>query len=169
MWNIISAYAVREWHVIRNAPAAFAVCLIVGVTIVELGTWAAFSWSYGSVIAQKNAIIDGQKERIDGLEAKIKEKTQPPNSPASRDPDGIYQLGVQVGSVLQPNRDESKGIATFGAIVGATKFNAERDFEYRDLVLHIKSLGTETRGSIAGQQSRAITQVTCEIVGRVPR
>jgi hypothetical protein len=134
-----------------------------------LGMWTAFSWAYGSVIAQKNAIIDGQKARIDGLEAKIKDKPQPPNLPASRDPDGIYQFGVQVGSVLQPNSDESKGIATFGAIVGATKFNAERDFEYRDLVLHIKSFGTETRGSIAGQQSRALNQVTCEIVGHVSR
>ena len=88
-------------------------------------------------------------------------------APIARDPDGIYQLDAQVGSVQSPEVDESKGIATFAAIIAAAKLNIERDFVYRDFVLHIKSFGTASRSNISGQVNRAFGQVVCEIVGRV--
>jgi hypothetical protein len=57
----------------------------------------------------------------------------------------------------------------FGTIIGAVKFNQNNNFEYRDFILHVKSIATETGASFAGQAvGRALNQVTCEIVGRVP-
>lgn len=155
---------------ILRAPAAFAACLIVGLIIMGGGMWAAFSWAYGNILSQKDATIENQKTRIDGLEARVKElgSLKSP-APVTRDPDGIYQFDVKVGTVQAPEVDESRGAASFGAIVGATNFNIEHDFDYRDFVLHLKSFGTASGAVTAGQVNRAFGQVVCEIVGRVSR
>jgi hypothetical protein len=173
MWLLdrFAEYAGPEWRAVQQAPIAFIVCLCV----IAAGMWVVFNWAYGSVISQKNAIIENQKTRVDGLEAKIKELQQSaaiPSQPSPlapiRNPDGIYQFGAQVGEVRSAQVDESTGSVTFGSIIGTITFNAERDFEYRDFILHVKSYAAEMRASIAGQTGRALNQVTCEIVGRVP-
>jgi hypothetical protein len=163
LWDWLIEHVMQHGRALRDAPLVFVAVLVIAFI---LSSWVN-SARYEGVLDQKNATIEGLKSQIDNLRSVSLPQQKP--APAARDPDGIFQMGVQVGSVLQPHSDESKGVATFGAIIGATKFNAERDFEYRDLVLHIRSLGTETRGSIAGQQSRALNQVTCEIVGHVSR
>jgi hypothetical protein len=170
MWARLQDYVLREWRVIQRAPWAFGACLAVGLVLMGLGMWGAFSWAYGSILSQKDATIESQRSRIDGLETTVRElRSSSPRSPApiARDPDGIYQLDAQVGSVQSPEVDESKGITTFAAIIAATKLNIERDFVYRDFVLHIKSFGTASRSNISGQVNRAFGQVVCEIVGRV--
>jgi hypothetical protein len=170
MWARLQDYVLREWRVIQRAPWAFAACLAVGLVLMGLGLWGAFGWAYGSILSQKDATIESQRSRIDGLEATVRElRSSSPRSaaPIARDPDGIYQLGAQVGSVQAAQVDESKGMVTFGAIISAVKLNAEHDFEYREFVLHIKSFGTEARAAVAGQINRSLGQVACEIVGRV--
>lgn len=170
MWARLQDYVLQEWRVIQRAPGAFAACLVAGLLLSGFGIWGAFSWAYGSVLSQKDATIESQRNRIDGLEATVRElRSSSPSPPATavRDPDGIFQFGQQVGSVKSAQVDESRGIAQFGAIVGAVKFNADSNFEYRDFVLHVKGFAAETRASVAGQAGRSLVQVTSEIVGRV--
>ena len=156
MWARLQDYVLKEWRVIQRAPWAFAACLAVGLILMGLSIWGAFSWAYGSILSQKNATIESQKTRIDDLEATIRElrSSQPSPAPIARDPDGIYQLGAQVGSAQSPQVDESRGTVSFGAIVQAVKLNADRDLEYRDLVLHIRGIRTVTSGNLAGQVYR---------------
>jgi hypothetical protein len=157
---------------LRDAPIVF-------VAVILIAAFASYWLSgvrYEGVLDQKNGTIEALKTQLSGLQDQVKTlqqqlehrgQQQAPSVPV-RDPDGIYQFGVQVGSVQGPQVDESHGTISFGAIVGAVKLNTDRDFEYRDLVLRINGFATETRAGMAGQAvGRALSQVTCEIVGRV--
>jgi hypothetical protein len=83
-----------------------------------------------------------------------------------RDPDGIYQLGRQVGTVELPEVDESKSTISFHRIIGAVNFNPNQDFEYRDYILHIRGISAETGGDFSGQRTRALWDVRTDIVAR---
>ena len=56
----------------------------------------------------------------------------------ARDPDGIYQFGIQVGTGQMAQADESRGLVRFATISGAVKFNEKKEFEYRNFVLRVK-------------------------------
>jgi hypothetical protein len=154
----------QNGRALRDAPLVFVASLLIAF---GLAYWLV-GIRYQGVLDQKTGTIENLKTEIDGLRGQLAARPQPPlNQTPLRDPDGIYQLGAQVGSVQSPQVDETRGMVTFNAIVAATRLNADRDFEYRDFVLHIKSLGAETRSSVSGQINRALHQVVCEIVGRV--
>jgi hypothetical protein len=172
IWAKLLDHLMQNGRAIRDAPLVFVAALIIAF---GLSFWVS-GLKYDGVLAQKDGTIEGLKTQVSELQDRImsleqqlakRPQIQLPSTPPARDPDGIYQLGAQVGSVQFAQVDESRGIVMFGGIVGAVKLNADRDFEYRDFVLHIKSFGTDGRSSVAGQVNRALGQVVCEIVGRV--
>lgn len=164
-------YVMQNFRTLIDAPIVFAAVLLIA--------FAASYWfnglRYQGTLDQKQSTIDMLKAQNDGLQDRLKDVQQkladrPAAAPQvipARDPDGIYQLGMQVGSADMAQTDESHGVVTFGRIIGAVKLNVDRNLEYRDFVLRFKSMGAETRASMSGQSSRMLVQVTCEIVGRV--
>jgi hypothetical protein len=153
----------KEWPVISGAPWSFAAAVIVLTGALATGIWLLMEIKYGGTLTAKDATIEILKTQIATLP-----KSAPPVIPA-RDPDGIYQLGQQVGLVQLPQVDETRGIVLFGAITKAMKLNTDKDFEYRSFILHIKgSPGTVTTTKMAGEINRSFQQVACEIVGRTP-
>jgi len=142
---------------------------------------------YQSVITQKDAAIGSQQVTIANLNStvldlraeianfrtKLAEKSLPSTAGASqaaqRDLDGIYQFGHQVGSVAAAEVSLSTGTVTFGRIFNAAGFDASKDFEYKDLVLHVNKVANETSLSLSGGPSqRALWHVGCDVVGRRP-
>jgi regulator of replication initiation timing len=55
-----------------------------------------------------------------------------------RDPDAIYQLGVEVGRVTGASEDRAASTITFDSIEGGN-FDRGKEFDYRDLTLMVKS------------------------------
>jgi hypothetical protein len=174
IWAKLLDHLMQNGRALRDAPLVFIAALIIGF---GLSFWVN-GLRYEGVLAQKDGTIERLKTQVSELQDRIgnlerqlasRPQTQPPAAASARDPDGIYQLGAQVGSIQSAQIDESRGTVWFGAITGAAKFNADSNFEYRDFVLHVKSLGAEARTNLAGQVNRALQQVTCEIVGRVSR
>jgi hypothetical protein len=172
IWAKLLEHLMQNGRALRDAPLGFVAVLVIAF---GLSYWVN-GLRYEGVLAQKDGTIEGLKVRVSELKDRIivleqqltnRPLAQPPSAAPARDPDGVYQLDVQVGSAQSPHVDESKGTVTFGGIIGAAKLNVERDFEYRDFILHVRSFGTETRASIAGQVNRALGQVVCEIVGHV--
>lgn len=168
---------------LTEAPAATAIAaaLIAGVL------YATFNWMYQSVITQKDAAISGQQITITNLNStvsdlraeiasfriKLAEKSVRTDAGAAqavqRDLDGVYQSGHQVGSVIGAEVSLSTGKVTFGRIYNAASFAASKDFEYKDLVLHVDQLAGEIMGTMfGGPPQRALLHVACNVVGRRP-
>jgi hypothetical protein len=155
----------QNGRALRDAPVVFLATLLIAL----VASYWLIGLRYEGVLDQKNGTIEALKTQVAGLQQQLGITPHAQSAPSVpvRNPDGIYQFDVQVGLVEAPDRDDGRGIVSFGAIVGAVKLNTDRDFEYRDLVLHIRNFATETRSVITGQQGRALNQVTCEIVGHV--
>jgi hypothetical protein len=174
IWAKLLEHLTQNGRAIRDAPLVFVAVLIIAF---GLAFWVS-GLRYEGVLAQKDGTIERLKVQVSVLQDRImnleqqltsRPQAQSPSAAPTRDPDGIYQFGVQVGSVTSPQVDESRGMVWFGTIIAAVKFNQNNNFEYRDFILHVKSIATETGASSAGQAvGRALNQVTCEIVGRVP-
>lgn len=93
----------------------------------------------------------------------------PPSRP--RDPDTIYQLENPVGTVERVSVDLSNGVVVFDLIRGAINLNADRDFQYRNYVLHVTQFAAEM-GNRDGPQGRwlerRLARVICRIVNGLP-
>jgi hypothetical protein len=167
IWSKAIDYLVQNARVLLDAPLVFIAALLLA--------WGAAYWlqglRYQGTVDQKQSTIDGLKSQIDGLKdqiASLQLKIQERPSPrAAADPDGIFQLDAQVGTVRGVQIDESQSLVFFSQIVGAIRFDTSKDFRYRGFRLHVKTLGIDSVGSINGERSRMVGQVTCEIVGRV--
>ena len=166
-------YLLQNFRILLEAPVVFIAVLLLSF----FGSYWLIGLRFQGTIDAKTSTIENLKARIDALQTKIVDiepqngakGATPKNLTSARDPDGVFQLGSQVGTVQLPQIDESRGIVAFGSIVGAVKFNIDKDFEYRDYVLHVKSFEKETRASIAGDVKRGLYQVTCEIIERKTR
>jgi hypothetical protein len=98
--------------------------------------------------------------------AKLSSQSEPQSSAShNRGPDGIYQLGQQVGTAESPQIDGSKSTVFFQKIVGAMNLNNDREFEYRKYVLRIRGELGETTSDLSGQRNRTLFAVRCDIVG----
>lgn len=178
MWKWLEAigeFAVTNWRVVRDAWGAFLVwCAIAAVAlwwvqgkIVELQIINLQSEK--STLTTRVTVLEGQNRDLASqlASAKAPASTPEPLKKTERDPDGIYQFGAQVGSVQFPQVNESSGIVVFAAITGAPKLNANREFEYRNMVLKIREFHRDSQSNLGGRVDRALGDVTCEIVGRI--
>jgi hypothetical protein len=138
--------SVDRW-VLRYGSLVMAGLLFVGGMVFQ--SW----WSKPAINVQSSPIT-----------ARSQTDAAPPSP--TRDPDGIYQLGRQVGTVELPEVDESKSTISFRRIVGAVNFNPNQDFEYRDYILHIRGISAEAGGDFSGQRIRALWDVRTDIVAR---
>jgi hypothetical protein len=146
IWAKLLEHLMQNGRALRDAPLVFLAVLLLACGVAY---WLT-GLRYQGVLDQKSGTIESLKTQIDGLQVTVRDlqqqlaaRSQPQSKqPFVRDPDGVYQLGAQVGSVQFSQIDESKGIVTFGSITGAVKLNTDRDFEYRDLILHIRSIGS---------------------------
>jgi hypothetical protein len=165
IWAKLLDHLMQNGRALRDAPLVFVAVIILAF---GLSFWIN-GLRYEGVLAQKDGAIEGLKTQVSGLQQQL--ANRPQGSPSAtapiRDPDGVYQLGVKVGSVQSPQVDEAKGMVIFDAIIDAVKLNADHDFEYRDFVLHIRNLRGFANSTIAGQKGRSLSTVMCEIVGRV--
>jgi hypothetical protein len=148
--------------VIKGAPASFALAVIFSCIPMGLLIWKGVDAIYSERISILQVTIQSKDERISKLSTQKIDSI----SPSARDPDGIYQLGKQVGTVEVPEVDESKSTISFHRIVGAVNFNPNQDFEYRDYILHIRGISAETRGDFSGQRTRALWDARTDIVAR---
>ena len=73
-----------------------------------------------------------------------------------RDPDGIYQNGVEVSRVTGASEDRAASTVTFESIEGGN-FDRAKEFDYRDLTLVVKS----QKGAMTSLTGRGVqTQLT---------
>ncbi|WIM09331.1 hypothetical protein [Enhydrobacter sp.] len=103
--------------------------------------------------------------RIAALEAEVARLEAEP-LPPSRDPDAIFQQGVQVGRVVLALADPATGSASFQQIVEAADFDASAEFDYRDWVLRLEGVGGDARSQIGGTRQRTLSRVVCRIERR---
>ena len=161
-------YLATNIRALREAPLIF----VATVWIVFVAAYFVVEWRYAAILERRNAAIDILRARLVVAERsaeELREKLAAASQPTQgRAPDGVYQFGMQVGAVQQPRIDEAAGMAWFVAITGASKLKVERDIEYRDLVLHIRTVGIESQPTVAGQATRSLQMVTCDIIDRVP-
>jgi hypothetical protein len=171
LWSKAVDYLMQNARTLLDAPLVF-------VAVLALAFGLAYWFSnlrYQGALDQKDATIQSLRTQLDGvqrtvsdLQARMADLTRSrPHEASAVDPDGAYQFDEQVGTVHDAQVDESQGLASFSSITNAASFNLQKDFRYRKLLLHVKSVGAESLASISGVRTRAIFQVKCDIVGRV--
>jgi hypothetical protein len=156
LWDSMQEYAWNQGRVIKQAPASFALAVLLACIPIGFVMWRGIDALYNERIAVLQATI----QQLNALKAEVIPSAR------TRDPDGVFQLGQQVGRVDLPEIDESKSIAQFHRITGAANFNTSREFEYRNYVLRIRTIAGETTGDLAGLRTRALVGVECDIVDR---
>jgi hypothetical protein len=156
LWDAFLDRAWDEGRVIKQAPASFALAVLLSCIPISFFAWRIVDAIYNERIAVLQATIQQ-------LSAKRPDSPAPPDH---QDPDGIFQLGKQVGSVELPQVDESRSKVVFQRITGAVNFNSNREFEYRNYTLRVRNIGAETKGDFSGQRSRALVGVECEILDK---
>lgn len=175
-------YLMQNARILWDAPLVFVATTVLAFGVAYFLVTLRFQGVVDqrtAALEQKAATIESLKAQIDSLQDRLKDRQQQlalrpappePSSSAStaRDPDGIYQFGLQVGTGQMAQTDESGGFVRFGTISGAVKFNEKKEFEYRNFVLRVKEIGAVLIAHMAGQANRQLVQVTCEIIGRVP-
>jgi hypothetical protein len=89
-----------------------------------------------------------------------------PPQPTSRDPDGLYQLNQEVGSVGPANIDQANSTVTFQGVRSAGKLDPTREVEYRDFILRCEGLPmAPPANSFSGTVISMSTEAHCKIVG----
>jgi uncharacterized membrane protein YhdT len=158
-----------------NKPVSVMIALVVaavtfGVTFAVTGqiAWSAvagigvptlflsvlFVWKMVSVPL---AIAKEASARAEAALAELADR---------RDPDGIYQHGVQVGMVRLPIVQPSQSAAQFDQIIEAADFDITQPFEYREWVLRLISRDAETGGQVGGRRLRVLHRVQATITAR---
>jgi hypothetical protein len=101
-----------------------------------------------------------------GSAGSITQNTESKAREAIRDPDGIYQFDQKVATIIAAEVDRSKSQVSFKEIRNANNLNIDRDFQYREYVLHFANAGASqtSSGALFGN-NKAYMFVTCVIVG----
>ena len=172
-WDWLIEHLMQNARALREAPVVF----VAAAAIAGAAAYWVAGLRYEGVIDQKNIAIGNLETQTAGLQKQLKDvrdqlqrrlSTQTQSAPG-RDPDGVYQFGVLVGSAQVPQVDESRGTVVFSAISGIKNLNRYRDIEYRDFVLKITKVSNAMTAKIGGEIRVSFNDVTCEIVGRVSR
>lgn len=112
--------------------------------------------------AASDARQSADAARVAALEAEIARLEAEP-LPPSRDPDAIFQNGVQVGRAILGLADPATGSASFQQIAEAADFDTSAEFDYRDWVLRLEGVGGDARSQIGGTRQRTLSRVVCRI------
>ena len=112
--------------------------------------------------AASDARQSADAARVAALEAEIARLEAEP-LPPSRDPDAIFQNGVQVGRAILGLADPATGSASFQQIAEAADFDTSAEFDYRDWVLRLEGVGGDARSQIGGMRQRTLSRVVCRI------
>jgi hypothetical protein len=179
-WRVITRHAREEWRVINEARGA----ALLAAAIISWILFGVFSFAYQAVMIRKLAATNHQQGIIANLNSTIEDlraenaelrsklsvkpvqTIETPKNPPVRDPDGIFQLGSQVGKVTGAKTDGGNSTVFFKNIFSEGKFNPNANFEYRDLVLHVKKLGHSVSGKLLGKKIVQHIDVECLIVRR---
>jgi hypothetical protein len=138
---------------------------------VPLRAWPHFSlWRLtgapAALLRELQAASDARQSadaaRVAAREAEIARLEAEP-LPPSRDPDAIFQNGVQVGRAILGLADPATGSASFQQIAEAADFDTSAEFEYRDWVLRLEGVGGDARSQIGGTRQRTLSRVVCRI------
>lgn len=113
------------------------------------------------------------KHTIDGLRDSIDKLTRPISAPSikpARDPDALYQNENVVGKVVGARVTLNESKVYFEQIENASNLDTNKNFEYRDYVLHFvradSFIGMLVQAP-GGIKTGVYQRVVCEIVGRV--
>lgn len=163
---------------LTDAPAAAA----IAAALIAGALWMVFTWAYQSVVTHKDAAISSQQTIITNLNSTVSDlrseianlRTRPADKVASpgpeapqvvqRDPDGVYQFGRQIGSVMTARVSLETGSVTFERIYNVANLDVDKEFEYRDLTLRFRQPASETRVEMGGPPQRTLWDVVCNIV-----
>jgi hypothetical protein len=165
-----AAGAVAIWVILGRAGLPSTEPRLVAAAVPLLALPLIYAWRLmGAPASLHKSLHEEMKEQqsqyvaqIKALEERIERlKAEPP--PPSRDPDGIFQRGMQVGRVILPLADPAAGSATFQQIVEAADFDTSAEFDYRDWVLSLQGVGGDMRSQIGGTRSRSLNRVVCRI------
>ena len=147
----------------QGRPIKGVALLLLAVAVIAGGlAYGVASWQYRGVAEFKDAIA-GQQKTIDNLSASLADVRAENNASLDklraenaelrsrmaaaeaaigrsqkRDPDAIYQMGAEVGRVTGAREDRAASTVTFESIE-AGNFDREKEFDYRDLTLVVKS------------------------------
>jgi septal ring factor EnvC (AmiA/AmiB activator) len=98
-----------------------------------------------AITTQKNAIqtLDTSLANLRAENADLRTRLATADATVARsqrprDPDAIFQMGAEVGRVAGAQEDRASSTVTFETIEGGN-FDREKEFEYRDLTLLVKS------------------------------
>jgi hypothetical protein len=113
------------------------------------------------------------KVTIKGLKDSIDKMTRPVSAPSvkpARDPDGLYQNESVVGKVVGARITLNESKVYFEQIENAGHLDTNKNFEYRDYVLHFVRADSHIGMLVqapGGVATNVYQRVVCEIVGRV--
>ena len=148
----MSDQSVPEARTNQGRPIKGVALLLLAVAVIVGGlTYGVASWQYRSVAELKDAIASQQTtiQNFDASLANLRAENADLRSRLAaaeaaitrgqrRDPDAIYQMGAEVGRVAGVREDRASSTVTFESIEGGN-FDRAKEFEYRDLVLMVKS------------------------------
>jgi hypothetical protein len=170
-------------------PIVLAVMgVVMGVIVALSQPSALFIWSCVAAFAMVGliAISVGIKDRnnadaaqlelkntINGLKDALDKMTRPISAPSikpARDPDALYQNENVVGKVIGARITLNESKVYFEQIENAGNLDMNKNFEYRDYVLHFvradSFIGMLVQAP-GGVKTSVYQRVVCEIVGRV--
>lgn len=154
MWeklqDLVWKHILQEGRTMKSAPAACAFIAIFG-GILGYG----LSEKLGATqIANLQTEIGIKDSQISALQYKVDHPDQKPAATAI-DPDGIYQLGAQVGVVSGAAIDLEHSEISFQTLGANGNFDQKREFSYRNYILKISkySAAAESRTGMSALQT----------------
>ncbi len=152
----------------QPSPVFIWLCVAAFVIVGGIAIGVCIQDRRNSDAAQRELMstIRGLKDSIDKLTQPIAKPTVTP----TRDPDGIYQNDSLAGKVKGARLTLNESKVYFDEIENAGNLDTQKNFEYRDYILHWIRADSYTGMLIqmpGGVATNLYQHVVCEIVGRV--
>jgi hypothetical protein len=155
-----------------NPPPAIGLVHWIWVATFVLVGFAAIGMGIKDRL-NSDAIQGELKSTIRGLKDSIDKMTTPVSAPSvkpARDPDALYQNENVVGKVIGARITLNESKVYFEQVENAGNLDTNKNFEYRDYVLHFvradRYIGMLVQAP-GGVATNVYQRVVCEIVGRV--
>lgn len=140
--------ASENFHVVRQAPWAFGICLLaLLIPICALIYWiddARMDAKYSGTIASKDALIAHLENQLSTRPLPTSGIATLSTTPIPHGQDDISQSGRRAGVGTGVIADLTDNSLMYKRFVVDGRFDATRDFEYRDYVLHLEKADFHT-------------------------